>query len=237
MTSPYFRRLAASLGRRGLPEFEVQRLTAELEDHADAAVDDFRGKAANKALVRRRVLRRFGKPEEFADSLLKAYRNNSFLWRHPILGFGLGPLILLIAVFTTPMFIGNFIHFDDGVSSLFGNKVALSRGEILGFCNAFGAAMNALCTGAVGLVIYRLSLRGKCPERNVVWAFVILALVGSLLNIRFDLIPPVSSGRAFSFAYSIGFGFPPRSAMVNMLAFLSPVVLFLLYHRRMIRTA
>lgn len=91
---PWLDEVLRRLAKGGLPPNYVQRFVGELSDH----LEDF--KEENMS-TEAEAYSRLGKPEHVANAAVAAYRQRSFLGRHPLaafLVFGVSPIISLFLV-------------------------------------------------------------------------------------------------------------------------------------------
>lgn len=231
MSDSYFSKLERCLRRRGVPVAVARRLVGELRDHAqDAAEEEGKRDGGGNHGAR------FGVPEDFAGILVESYRVNSFAWRHPVISVGIVPLLAAIGLLATPFLLSFCCRFDDGVSRILWMEASMTRMEIMRFLSGYGTVLNTFATVAGAATVYFLARRAVCPLRYQAAASAMLSLIGFMLVVKFNMIPPLGPDRAFSFAYSVGLGFPSEAPLVNLAAGISPFLLFLLSWRRQNRS-
>jgi len=85
-------RLVAALRRQGLPNDYVDRLAAELADHAtDISLEE--------ASMEAQMDDRLGSPGELALVAIRQFQQRTFAGRHPVIAFLAGPIVTLAATF------------------------------------------------------------------------------------------------------------------------------------------
>lgn len=92
MESQWFKELDNLLRKEWVSITYRRRVLGELSDHAQ---DVFEAKADNELTeTNERLSKRLGETTDIAESLVDSYRRRTFGGRHPLLVFGLSPLIL-----------------------------------------------------------------------------------------------------------------------------------------------
>lgn len=253
MVSPQWRNsLEQKLRKGGVPRFYRKRLMDELLDHLEDLDEEIGSMDAQQLET---VEERIGTPGEIADVAVAEYRNGCFAARHPVLTFILGPLPLLILVFSVCVLIsmliawaaGRVMGLESGWAESGWTRDTVSAATWWAMAASFHAwtfvpiVLSAL---VVGWVARRYGPGGKW----IIIGYATLGLAGAMFASQ--LVFPVEPGTG---KFAIGLGFPPgkvqpldvhpdaiqfaTSPVSNLLQFAVPIAIGTLLYRRSVLVA
>ena len=105
-SQPWRKRIIEELHRQALPSDYVDRLVAELSDHAaDISLED----PSMEAQVD--IEARLGTPSQLAAVARHEFQRRTFAGRHPVVTFLAGPLVAVITTFAATLLLLEQFHF------------------------------------------------------------------------------------------------------------------------------
>jgi uncharacterized integral membrane protein len=163
------RRLAQS----NLPPTYVQRFAEELSDH----LEDFKEENMNTDT---NGLARLGDPKQVAEAAVVAYRQRSFLGRHPtvaFLVFGLSPVVSLIVLFVAFSCLIGLSLFSIGITNEQSNRLGIVGSAVACFMQSL---LTVVIPSILATILYgQLAKRLDIGRKWILLSSVTLAVFAS----------------------------------------------------------
>jgi hypothetical protein len=220
---PWLDDVAARLASLGLPLAYVQRFTEELSDHLQDLMEENMSTGSE-------MVARLGRPEQVADAAAVAYRERTYLGRHPaaaFLVFAVSPIVSLVLLAALG---GAAVVAVGMLGRAFGAKWEFAADQ-----SGFGMAQ-VLCLATVlvtivipsllASVLYcKLATRLCLGRKWIIVSAAVLAVMCSLCSscVTFSSMPGQST-------LSFGLGFPPH--IPQLLQLVVPVAVAWWFLRR-----